>query len=265
MHGEPSTTEPAWQEWKEKCAAELCAPENAAMLRRFGRRRFSSLLKKLIRDRQLVSADEVHGWHLLETYSQASSTRAGKRYKEWLFTRADLQSGTWVGSVESGATLLMREAVRHYVRREHAPAFMVSLQKNIGTESAATLEDLLPDPGDPLDEVAIREWHLIADALAGDLIASMSLAEKKAVAARANGFALSDPEIVAGAGCSRAHLYQAHRDAIEKIGFALKRKHPDESASTLLAAARLVLECLAEKINRPVFEENTTRNSFSFV
>lgn len=266
------TTELAWREWKKRCAADLCEPEIGGMLHRFGALRFASMLKRVTSDAERNSVDGSHGWHLLETYSRVSSTREGKRYKDWLFARADLQADRWLESIESGASLLMREVVRHYLREESAPAFMVSLNKKIDRDiqsvsgtAGPSLEDLLPGQIDPLDDIEAREWNDLARSLAGSVILSMSLIEKVAVWARAQGVPLSDPRVIKLAACSRSQLYAAYGECVERIARTLKREHPDEEAARLIQGARLVLDHLEKFIAREFSEENKPAHSFTFV
>jgi len=266
------TTGLAWREWKKRCAADLCEPEIAGMLHRFGALRFASMLKRVTSDAERNSVDGSRGWHLLETYARVSSTREGKRYKDWLFARADLQGERWLALIESGASLLMREVVRHYLREESAPAFMVSLNMKIdrdiqsvsGTDGLS-LEDLLPGQMDPLDEIETREWNNLARSLAGSVILSMSLIEKVAVAARAQGVPLSDPRVIKIAGCSRSQLYAAYGECVERVARALKREHPAEEAARLIQGARLVLDHLEKIIAREFSGENKPAHSFTFI
>lgn len=92
------------------------------------------------------ASDAEDGWHRFETHLLLKNTRGGKRYKDWLFARAEhVEWHPW-DAIQGGATLLLRDVVREYLRREHAPDRVTSLHRPVGMvgDSNVTLEELLP-------------------------------------------------------------------------------------------------------------------------
>lgn len=245
------TREGSWRAWKKMCAAGLCDAESEADLRHFGAARFSLYMRRygsLAGGADHQNAE--HGWHLLETHAAAGTARRGKRYKDWLFARAD-QSTDWLSAVESGASLLMRDAVRETLRRECSPAWMTSIQQPLagGDSSPLTLEDLLPDSVNPSDAVAEREWHELARAHAAETLPQLTECEQAVIWARGEGMALNDPALASRTGASESILYKTHRAAVENLCSHLKSRYTDTPAPCLIHLAGLILQELHRLIS----------------
>lgn len=265
------TTADAWNEWKVRCAAGLCCRENADVLRRFGAARFRGFVKRYVAHRSHADAlayanDAGHGWHLFETYARTANNRAGKRYKDWLFERADQQAGDFVASVESGATLLIRDAVRDHLRNEYAPAFMASLQQPAGRsegESVWTLEDLLPDDAVPADTVAEREWQALADTHAHELYEALDKQQRAAIWARDRGVAYSDQRLLDWVQSNPARLQKTYQRCIHDLGGRIKKKYPNETPAACIRMACLIHAAIAEKFNEENFVRTNPPQSFN--
>jgi hypothetical protein len=249
------TTAEAWREWKKRCAADRCGEEIAAMLRRFGAARFGSFIKKFAgkighygEDLRLAEIND--GWHLLETHACVANNRAGKRYKNWLFERADNQGGDFAAAMEQGATLLLRDVTRQHLRNEYAPAFMTSLNKPVGRDESAglSLEELLPGHVDAFDEIAEREWRELAARHAGEFLANMDERQGLAIWARANGISFSDTAMQKKAKCSSALLHKTYQRLMQQIGATIKKTYPDEPPSALTHLACMIHTRIAELI-----------------
>ena len=238
------TTVEAWQAWRRMCAADLCPADQAAQLREFGRLRFNRHLQRYAfrtghQGPALRVADTANAWHWFETHAQVTATRAGKRYKDWLFLRAEQYPGDWLSLVESGAALMLRDVVREYLRREHAAGFMQSLHRTLHTrdESGSTLADLLPDPQEPLAALQERELAAAAAALAADFLPSLDAREQIALWVRSRGFSLGNPDVQRWARCGRSVLHDAHARCLARLATAVKRAHPDEDPAYWLQLA----------------------------
>ncbi|MCF7838281.1 MAG: hypothetical protein K9N49_06590 [Candidatus Marinimicrobia bacterium] len=256
------TSRAAWQAWRAACAVDLCDAETAAMLRRFGAVRFARLLERYAGEsgglgRVSFAVDAREAWHLLETHTQVGRTRAGKRYKDWLFARARYQPAEWLRLVEAGAELLLRDAVREYLRREHLTVFMESLHQPLGDAAHAgyTLEDLLPSPGDPMDELAEREWREVARREAACFFPTLSAPERIGLWARLQGFNLTDPDVAQWAGVAKSMLSCTHRACVERLCRHLKRAYPDESPTIWRLLAQRTLEALEALIGAGLAKE----------
>jgi hypothetical protein len=247
------TSETTWNAWRSACAAARCTPDVAAELRGFGARRFALYLRRYgsrtgHHGDDLVSPDEVHGWHLLETRCQTGSTRNGKRYKDWLLARAEGASDP-VAALESGASLLLRDTVREYLRREYAPAVMDSLDRLMGCDSGSwSLKDLLPAPSDPIEAVGEREIDALARTLAEQWVEGLDDREGKLLSARHRGWPLYDPRLVTWSGTSKSSLHRVYHRLIHHLGDMVNQACPDATAGERVDLARRTLaraECEA--------------------
>ncbi|HMP89233.1 MAG TPA: hypothetical protein PJ991_03480 [Kiritimatiellia bacterium] len=258
FHG---TTEDAWLEWRRVCAADLCCDATATMLRRFGASRFYAYMNKVETHsgrgmRRSLLYDVNNAWHLLETHAAIGKTRSGKRYKDWLFDRVGPEVESRIRAIEGGATLLMRDVVRQYLRRERGPAFMTSLETKYTEANASySLDEWLPGQVNPLNDMAQREWQEIAWHHARDYYSRLESSERIILWARFNGFSLNDERIARWTKTSASLLYKKHLALIDDLGAWIKNKHPDESSAALLHMCRLMLDNLAELITENIYKE----------
>jgi hypothetical protein len=263
------TTEEAWRAWKKHCAAGLCEPAHAANLRQFGSSRYLTYIRRYAsrtghHGEVRHHAGQSSAWHLFETHTCVAQGRAGKRYKDWLFERADAQAGPWLATMESGATLLMRDVVREQLRAEAAPAFMTSLQQPVssGEGNVCTLEHLLPDHLNPLDEIAEREWHELAIRHTDEFFATLDLPQGMTIWARASGIELIDRRLASWSKCSRAALQKIYQRVMHDLGAQLQRAYPDESPAALTRMACMVHAGIAEKFFYKYFVHRRPPRSF---
>lgn len=240
----PDVTEEAWREWKRTCAAGLCSAETVSSLHRFGAHRFRYFMNRLnVHARSsggaLYHPEFSDGWHLLETHARVNKTRSGKLYKTWLFERARQQGGDFTAALESGATLIMRDAVREHLRKECAPPFMTSLNRPLTGPSGSTytLEDLLPDEVNPADVVAEREWKDLASRHARELFKELGPREHAVLWARARGIFFHDARLQRKLKCSESLLYKIYQAVLHALGQHLKTHYPGESADALTRLA----------------------------
>lgn len=205
----------SWTEWKRVCALGGCGPDARGTLQGFAHHRFHHFAARLAGGpwEDLVPGlrhqiDPADAWHLFESFLEIRSTRAGKRYKDWLFARLSHGVGSPLSMLESGATVIMRDVVREHVRRECHARREVSIQAPLSGADGhpLTLEVLLPAADDPVDDVARREYATLADALAGETCQSMRPRTRVVVLARLLGLSLSDPVVEEAAGCRKSVL-----------------------------------------------------------
>jgi len=257
-----STTEEAWHEWKQVCAADLCSSDTSAQLQRFGAAKFRAYLKKYASsigrvEQSMPMAASADAWHLFETFSRIANNRQGKRYKDWLFSRIGQGGENPLDVLEGGATLMMRDVVREYLRREHSPSFICSLNSPVvrSRHGDVTLEDLLPDKLDPQQTMAELEWRQLARDRAADYSPRLSSHERIVLWARAHGLPLNDARLQMWTRRSARVLFQSYRDAVVRLGKWIKQQLPGESPSTLLFVSRLILDELAEIIASNIRQE----------
>ncbi len=246
----PASLPEPWNEWKKQCALSLCAESTITLLRDFAHRRFHNYFRRYaervgLRNSAAYDMDGRDSWHLFETHLQINKSREGKRYKDWLFARA----GGAAAALESGATLLMRDVVREYLRREYSAAWMKSIQAGAGAgeERGWTLEDLLPGQADPLSDVMEREYKELAEKEAARILRDLSRRERIALAARAAGLSLAEPRIERAAGCKKSMLNQVWQTAAEKVAVEIRRAWAGEDRDAILQLTLSVFDTLKKQ------------------
>ncbi|MFC1452044.1 hypothetical protein ACFLSJ_01715 [Verrucomicrobiota bacterium] len=231
-----------WTEWKKECALALCSEQSRSALTRFAHSRFRTYARRYA---HTVAADAPvldsgirpdEAWHLFEVHLVTRPTTEGKRYKDWIFLRVVHSEEPMLEVIESGASLIMREVVREYLRGECSPAGTVSISEPvwIGEGTNLTLEDLLPGEEDPRDEVTRRECERLARELARRVFADTSDRERVALTAKALGLGLSLPAVLAAAGCRKSVLSETLRSLIERVAGRARAEHSRDDAETLL-------------------------------
>lgn len=244
-----------WKIWREKCALGLCPSEAQRALQAFARERFFNYASAYARttsvaDPGLLTPEPAEAWHCFETHLQLHNTREGKAYKQWLLARA----GTGpldLNAIQSGATLIIRDAVRERLRREFPSRRAVELDAPVvadGSPSAPTLRDLLPAEADTLQEVALRDTEALADAEAGSAFAALSRRERIAILARELGLPLSHPAVIEAARCSRSVLTATFPRALQTLADHVQARFPAEDRETQAILTVLVFERVKTRI-----------------
>ena len=260
-----TTSEAAWRTWQDRCAAALCPPAVAAELRDFGRRRFLGYLNRYTRSSGGVAdgrrlADIPDAWHLLESHAQLGKTRSGKRYKDWLFARAEGAGEEAPAFLESGASLLIRDATRRYLRHEHAASFMVSLQQpeRRDGEAGHTLEDLLPDRVDVADEVAWREREELARREVANLLPGLSRRQCLVLWARRRGMSLDDRRLARWTKATKSIHYKDVHAVLESLQHAAGSLFRKDGTTVQYFFARLCLSTLQDLLEEKIVLEKFT-------
>ena len=235
-------------EWKARCAMGLCSVAVQGELCEFGGLHFARYVRRYAHRTNTPCEGSIlagrDAWHLYETYLTVRSNREGKRYKDWLFDRCVGMGESEVEAVVGGAVLLMRDVVRDHLRRECAPARMLSLQSPLGSpeESGLTLEDMLPGNIDPVDEVAGRELERLASMHAEELMARMELRDKVAVLAKNLGLSLAHPAVEKAAGCRKSVLNECYKNFITQTARWLKASYKEDDPDTVRILTLLTLK-----------------------
>ncbi len=232
----------AWGEWQRICALAGCGPGVRAQLERFAHRRFRCYVDRLtdspwgdVVGPLQASVGPSEAWHLFESHLEIKHTRQGKRYKDWLFARVPLAGGPVEAALEGGATLIIRDVVREHVRREWHGRRQASLHSPIpGREDdGLTMQDLLPAADDTHDALARREYRLLAARLADEWFERLPLRVRVAVCAKSLGQALSEPRVVAAAGCGKSVLIEAYTRYRLDLKTWFDAQHADEGHAGL--------------------------------
>jgi DNA-directed RNA polymerase specialized sigma24 family protein len=229
-----------WCCWTAACALGLCPPDTRAALQQFVAVRFRRHLEVYAHRTAVDRPDALmptpaDAWQVFETWLRLRNTREGKTYKQWLLAHAAGVVPWDQQRVESAATLLVRDAVREYLRREVAPACMVSLDRATGPDGVpgnVSLHELLPDPSPARADAESRDLDRLAADEAGRAMQALPQRERVALLARALGLALSHPYVVQTAGCGKSTLSTAYADALQGIALHVQVRFPGEDRST---------------------------------
>jgi hypothetical protein len=243
-----------WIEWKQRCARDLCGDETQKRLGGFAQSRFGIQLRRQVSVtnlhegdalRQLPSADDA--WHQFESYAALKQTRQGKCYKEWIFARVAGSSSAPLDVIQSGASLVMRSAVRTYLRSEYARFKAVSMDQPLGG-TTLTMADLLPGSSNPADAAAENEYNSMAELYCRRFIENISRRERIGLLAKFEGIALDHPQVLEAAGCAKSTLHQVVRDLVRKLYDDLKREFSEDGSEAVRAFTILVLQHLEKEL-----------------
>lgn len=240
----------AWAQWKKRCALDLCSDHAQRMLRAFAGSRFMRCLERCPTAQDSPAHESP--WHLFETYATVTATRGGKRYKDWIFARERTSGRDPLSAIEGGASLIMRDAVREFVRAECSPRGILSLDRPIGCGDAGsvTLLDLLPAQMDPASEVALREYERLAREHARELFPGLSGRERIVLAAKEAGLSLAHGSVEEAAGCRKSCLNTAYHDLLARICMFIKTEYSGDDPESVLTLALMTVRELVHEVLR---------------
>lgn len=235
-----------WQMWQERCAAARCTPAAQTDLFGFAFDRFRRYLQKVRPSFSPPSAPDA--WHAFESHLALGRTRATKAWKAWLFARGG--EHPTLNCIQGGATLIMRDVVRSYLRNELHPQWMLSLDAPLGRAadrqgSTIALEDLLPDTADPIADVDARDLQALGDQFFVIAVERLTDREKIALTVHHNGKTLSHRAVTVAARCGKSSLCNALYQGIQKMADLLQKALPEESAATRMQVASAMIGKIA--------------------
>jgi len=238
-----------WGEWKEKCAFGLCGPETQGTLLAFAETRFRRYLRRAIPPSQVdaLMQSPRNAWHLFETHLVTGTNRCGKSYKQWLFARAGGDAAV-PDTIEGAAALLMRDVVREFIRREHSPAMMTSLDGLADAGFETDVSQLLPARLTPADETCWREQESQAIAEARDWVQQITDRERMALLGKAAGIPFSHDAMTRLAACGKSSLSTAYRDLVVRVGERTRKTHPDASQECHVRLSMITLNTLTARV-----------------
>jgi hypothetical protein len=240
----------AWVEWRRRCALGLCADSTARDLSNFAGYRFSRFLRRvrgLTPGRSAADVSAREAWHRFETHLLVTRTQAGKRYKDWLFARIEGSDDEPLDVVQGGATLILRDVVRAFVREEGCDAHTVSLHDRVAGRDDLTLsiEDLLACDADPRETAAQREYEDLAVRHASELFGGIPRRLRILLAARERGIPLTHPVVSQLTNCRKSVANDALRTCLRQVFDSLKLKYQDEDHEAVVRLALLTAQELA--------------------
>jgi len=242
----------AWVEWKERCALDLCSTNARKMLQAFARSRYDRCMERC--SAAIDSPRHDSPWHLFETYATITETGQGKRYKDWIFARVAQSDDDPIDVIQGGASLIMRDAVREFVREECSPRTVLSLDRPMGGGEAGsvTLLDILPARPDPGSDVCLKEYEQLAREHARELFSGMSERERIVLAAKEAGLSLAHSSVLKAAGCRKSFLNTVYRDLLIRVSSALKARYPRDDPEAVLVLALMTVRELVHELLRNV-------------
>lgn len=251
----PSTQGGSWEEWKERCAIDLCGSDARADLCAYGGQVIARLWRKFSSNLSDPFDSHQQRWHLFESYMHACSARTGKRWKDWLFEKAERSGDPFVVVLEKEAYECMDSTVRKYCAGEgHRKAHQAGVWLNHWDEpvsnsvqSAMTYGEVFA--GNPWEDTAqMAAWNelcAIAQAEAEALFSTLDRAGKTVLLAEYLGISLALPAVEGMAGKGKSVLYGRQKAISENSRRRLLEKYSSEDARTLEALVALAAEALA--------------------
>lgn len=267
----PSATARDWDEWREKCSADRCRPAVACRLKAFARSRFCILVRRLaggagFRNPAELMFDADDAWHLLETHIAISKTAGGLPYKNWLAARAQGDGESRRDFIESGAFLLLRDAIRNRLRMEFPRAESVSIDQPLCAPGGElTLGDMLSGGPDPAEEASRLEYDRLSERHAREMFEESNFRERVAILARGLGMPLSSPAVLRVARCRKTVLSMTHRAFLERMAAILKFRYRNDGMDAVRQLALLTFGRLSDAVFLWGKTENTTRHLFKIV
>jgi len=233
--------------WHDRCALARCTDEACQDLQGYAFDRFQQYLRKI--EPGLYPPKAADAWHAFESHLALGRSRTAKAWKQWLFARGGKTPG--LDCIQGGATLIMRDVVRDYLRREYAPDWMHSLDAPVKQEASSTtlaLGDLLADPQDPLAVLEQKECEELAKHLAERASNLLTHRQSIALLAYQKGKALNHPAVLQAAQCGKSSLCNALHQALHTLARMIQSELPGETPDTRVAIAGLLIAKISEKI-----------------
>lgn len=222
------TSWPEWVEWKKECAISLCSESTRESLVNFVGPQLIKKYRRVCPGRTVPLIDSREGgggartgFHFFEAYMHSVSSKSGKRWKDWLFQRAAMNTAdTPEVAIEKAVSACLDTAVLRRMtegERDDATAARSkgesasSINVPTGDEKTGTNEDFLMDLAtpDPADEVALNELISIGHSEAATYFEKMSHPQRVAVLASALNLSLGMPEVTKVAGKGKSVLYDS--------------------------------------------------------
>jgi hypothetical protein len=175
----------------------------------------------------------------------------GKRYKDWLFARVNGSADDPIDVIQGGATLIIRDAVREYLRRECPMPDALSLDMPLSGDEgrgAVTFVDVLAAKPDPSFDVCLREHVRLAEGHARAWLGDVTVRERIALAAKALGLSLAHPGVVALSDCTKSSLNRAYHEFLRRTADRLSTEYAGDDKESVLSLALLVVRSISALI-----------------
>ncbi len=246
----------AWQEWKELCAIQICGEDVQDNLCSYGGKVVSQLWRKFSPEVAQPFESNRQRWQFFESYMHATSGKTGKRWKDWLFEKAESSSDDLVTVLEKEAHACMRTTVIQFCSSEghlkahlaRVPLTALDAPLSTATDSHVTFGDTRA--GNPWEEpsqaAAWNELRDIAHKEAADLFLTLDHKGKTALLADCLEISLDDAHVQNLAGAKKTALYDRLVKIHAKAEAQLRGTYLAEDARTIESLVALTREELHE-------------------
>ena len=225
------TTTAQWREWRQCCAIAKCEKATALALSSFVANRFRHYAAHVVGETSVPAEtpDAAGCFGLVEQWMSVARPVSGRRYKEWLFSRAEGQRGeVRQGTILSGASLVIRTVVRKWISSSR-PRTELSLDAPVPGLKGVSFADLIPDEststlGDPLLEDLART-------VADEVFRQMKRTVRLVMLARSARLPLYHPRLLAEFGMGKTKAAETWKDVLAEIARRVASRWPDESSA----------------------------------
>jgi hypothetical protein len=225
-----------WQSWKRNCALDLCTAEEQSQLANFVGPILMKVWKKHSRGVSVLNLSPnanrspLHtAFHYFETYMHSTSGITEKRWKDWLFARAEgrREGQSYEEALKANVIKLLRTAVLRSMmegevywspdlrksldgeKKPATPAFVSFDDLHEGEERSWKVEDFLPSAtySHPDNEAALNELQTEGSAFADKYFEKIDFVTRVAFLAATLGISLSEPVVEHAVGKKKSVLY----------------------------------------------------------
>ena len=238
------TTTGQWGEWRRRCAIDKCAEPTAKALASFVGDRFRHYAAPIVGEDSVPTEtpEDRTCFHLVEHWMSVARPVSGRRYKEWLFARADGRTGRQrLATLLAGASLVVRSVVRKWLANERRPEEL-SLDAPVPGLEGITFVDLLPDGrAMEAEEALLRD---LADSLADEIFGTMEKPTRLVMLARAARLPLYHPLLLDEFGFGKTKAADTWKEVLKDIARRIMRRWPDEPADWKIGLAMRTSDAL---------------------
>lgn len=260
----------SWEEWKKLCAIDKCGIDAMDNLGTYGSEVFSRLWRKFNPDIGLPFESKQDCWRHFESYMHTTSGNTGKRWKDWLFEKAESSNDDFVTVLEKVVYDCMRTVVIKLCSNEgQFKAFIAKVRLThldaplspLG-DSHATIGATVSAPDDTRQNAAWNQLCGMAREVANDLFLTLDRKSRAALLADHLKISLGESAVEKLAGAKKTTLYSRLKETEQQAEATLQKKYSTEDPSTLQDLLHLTKEALgaasfrwgkSEKLAEPLF------------
>ena len=238
------TTPGQWREWRQCCAIAKCEKATALALSSFVSNRFRHYAAHVVGETSVPveTPDAAACFGLVEQWMSVARPVSGRRYKEWLFARAEGQRGDLrQGTILSGASLVVRTVVRKWLITAR-PQTELSLDAPVPGREGLSVADLIPDESaSTMDEPFLDD---LARTVASEVFGKMKRTVRLVMLARAARLPLYHPRLLAEFGMRKTKAAETWKDVLAEIAKRVASRWPDETATWKIDLSMRALDAL---------------------